>query len=380
MTGRGGGLRCVAAVAVVLALAGCGASRAPDQTAAPAVAPPVEQASNATLIQVAHPEQIPLATAGTRRVTPELKVTGVVSTDVARAVPVVSLASGRIVEVHARLGDQVSKGQVLVRIQSADVSEAISAYRKAVSDEAVAHGQFDRAKRLYDRGAIAQKDLEAAQGEADKARADVDAAAEHVRVLGAKVTDPASGMVDVVAPIAGVITDQTATAAGGVKSLDNSPNLFVISDLSEVWILCDVYENDLSTVRLGDQADIHLNAYPDRALTGRISDIGHILDPNTRTAKVRLEVRNPGFLRIGMFVAATFRGQATVTRVVVPVAAVLHLHDRDWVFVPADGGRFRRVEVTTGQTFGDNMQEILDGIAEGQRIVSNALVLQGSVE
>jgi cobalt-zinc-cadmium efflux system membrane fusion protein len=183
-----------------------------------------------------------------------------------------------------------------------------------------------------------------------------------------------------VAPVSGVITEQNVTNAGGVKSLDNSPNLFTISDLSRVWIVCDVYENDLQAVRVGDAANIHLAAYPDRVLSGRISNIGAVLDPAIRTAKVRIEVANPGLLRVGMFVTATFRGQTKQTRAVVPASAILHLHDREWVYVPAAPGRFRRVEVIGGDALPGNLQEVVSGLQPGQQVVSNALVLQNTVE
>ena len=121
----------------------------------------------------------------------ELSVTGVVSPDVSRAVPVVSLSSGRVIDLRARLGDQVHQGQLLLRIQSADVSAAFSDYRKAVADEALARAQLDRAKVLYDRGAIAKKDLEVAEDTANKAVVDVETTAEHLRVLGMSATpDP----------------------------------------------------------------------------------------------------------------------------------------------------------------------------------------------
>jgi cobalt-zinc-cadmium efflux system membrane fusion protein len=177
-----------------------------------------------------------------------------------------------------------------------------------------------------------------------------------------------------------VIVEQNVTAAAGVKTLDNSPNLFTIADLSRVWIVCDVYENDMANVRLGEYADIHLNAYPGRVFEARVSNIGPALDPNIRTAKVRLEVENPGLMRLGMFVTATFHGQQKETRALVPASAVLHLHDRDWVYVPAGGNTFRRVEVTGGKTIAPNMQEIVTGIAPGDRVVSNALVLQNTAE
>jgi cobalt-zinc-cadmium efflux system membrane fusion protein len=177
-----------------------------------------------------------------------------------------------------------------------------------------------------------------------------------------------------------VITEQNVTASAGVKTLDNSPNLFTISDLSEVWILCDVYENDLPSVHLGEFADIHLNAFPGQVLHARIGNIGPILDPTIRTAKVRLEIHNPGLMKLGMFVTATFHGQTIEVRAVVPANAVLHLHDRDWVYVPAANNSFRRVEVTGGKMLPPDRQEILSGVKAGDRVVANALVLQNTAE
>jgi len=123
-----------------------------------------------------------------------------------------------------------------------------------------------------------------------------------------------------------------------------------------------------------------LNAYPDKVFSGRISNIGPVLDPSLRTAKVRLEVRNPGLMRVGMFVTATFRGQKKEARAAVPASAILHLHDRDWIYLPEAEKKFRRVEVKTGTPLPSNMQEITDGIRAGQKLVSNALVLQNTVE
>jgi cobalt-zinc-cadmium efflux system membrane fusion protein len=176
-----------------------------------------------------------------------------------------------------------------------------------------------------------------------------------------------------------VITDQQVTNAAGVQGLA-SPNPFTISDLSNVWILCDVYENDLSNVRIGDSAEIRLNAYPDRRLTGRINNVGPILDPSLRTAKVRIEVKNPGIIKVGMFVSATLHGLKKETHTAVKASAILHLHDRDWVYVPEGDKRFRRTEVVVGNPLPDGMQEILSGLKPAQQVVIDALVMQNSVE
>ncbi len=360
-------------------LAGCGRGVQADPKAEAPPATAIEQEQDVNEVKVDKPEKFPVVAAQPHNTAPELNVTGVVSADVSRSVPVISLASGRVVDIRARLGDEVKKGQLLMRVQSADISGAFSDYRKAMADEVLARAQFDRSQLLYDKGAVAKKDLEVAQDTLDKAKVDVETASEHLRVLGVDGSRP-SAVVDIFAPVSGVIIEQNVTAAAGVKTLDNSPNLFTIADLTEIWIICDVYENDLANVRLGEYADVRLNAYPGRVFQGRISNIGPILDPNIRTAKVRLEMHNPGLMRIGMFVSATFHGLTREVHAAVPASAVLHLHDRDWVYVPAGGQKFQRVGVVGGIMLPGNIQEIVSGIQPGQQVVANALILQSTVE
>jgi membrane fusion protein, heavy metal efflux system len=300
-----------------------------------------------------------------------------VAADISRNVPVISLASGRVIAIHARLGDTVQKGQLLLTIRSSDVAGAFSDYRKAVADEALARNQLDRAKDLLAHGAISQNDLQIAQDAEQKAKVDLETMSERLRLLGNDPDKP-NGSVDIYAPISGVITDQQVTDAATVQAFGANP--FTISDLTNVWVLCDVYENDLHNVRVGDSAEIRVNAYPGQVLRGRIGNIGAILDPNLRTAKVRIEVHNPGILRLGMFANATFHAQRVETHTVIPSNAVLHLHDRDWVFVPAGANRFQRVEVVSGNALPGNMQEVVSGIQPGTQVIANALVLQNTVE
>jgi membrane fusion protein, heavy metal efflux system len=370
-----GALATVACLALVAS--SCSSGKADPRAEAP---PPVvvEHENNASLFRVDDPERYPLVSAGEFIEAPQLDVTGSVTPDVSRNVPVISLASGRVVEIRARLGDTVTKGQLLMRVQSDDVAQAFSDYRQAVADETLARAQLDRSKLLYAHGAIALNDLQVAEDTEDKAKVTVETAADHLHVLGADVNHP-SAEVDAYAPVSGVITDQEVTMAAGTQGLA-SPNAFTISDLSHVWILCDVYENDLPLVRLGEYADIHVNAYPNLKLRGRIDNIGPILDPNIRTAKVRLEVANPGTLRLGMFATATFYGANLEVHATVPANAVLHLHDRDWVYTPAGDGQFRRVEVTGGKMLPGKGQEILVGIKPGDQVVADALDLQSTVE
>jgi cobalt-zinc-cadmium efflux system membrane fusion protein len=328
--------------------------------------------------KVDHPEQFPLATAGEHVAAPELNVTGVVNPDVSRQVPVPSLATGRIVEIDARLGDEVKKGQLLFKVRSSDIAGAFSNYRQAVKNEELTKIQLNRANTLFEHGAIPKSAQEIAQNAEDDNVVVLETAKEQLGLLGVDPEHP-TGIVEVFAPVSGTITDQQITNQSGVQAL-TPPNPFTISDMSHVWIICDVWENNMSQVHMGEYADIHLAAYPNRVLKGRISNILPIIDPNIRTAKVRLEVENPGLMRIGMFVTATFHGDTMERHSTVPATAILHLHDREWVYTPLGNGSFRRQEVVAGSMLPDNMQEVVSGMKPGDQVVTRALVFQNTVE
>jgi cobalt-zinc-cadmium efflux system membrane fusion protein len=342
-----------------------------------AAAPPgvqvVEQHPDLNVVTVEQPERFKIVTAAEREEKPEVHATGAVTPDVERSVPVVSLASGRVVGIYAKLGDDVKKGRLLLKVQSNDLTNAFQTYAQAKADERLASTQFERAKLLYDKGAISLNDLQVAEDADEKAKVAVTSSAQLIHTLGADLNQQ-DGIVNVYAPASGTIVEQNVVNASSVHTPDNQPNLFTIADLSRVWILCDVYENDLPAVRLGENADIKLNAYPDQTFRGRIANIGKVLDPNLRTAKVRIELANPGIMRAGMFVTATFYGQKGALHAVVPSSAILHLHDRDWVFIPAGGAQFRRSEVTGGK-IENGMQVILNGLKAGQQVVQDALAL-----
>jgi membrane fusion protein, heavy metal efflux system len=363
--------------ALALTLAACSSGKANPQQEAPPKTQ-VEPDLDANNFKVDHPDQFPLATAIAHLSVSALNVTGVVQPDIVRAVPVVSLASGRVVEIKAKLGDAVEKGQVLLRVQSADISGAYQIYIKAENDERLARIQLDRAKLLYDKGAIAKSALEQAEATEADTSADLKAATEQLHLLGIDKDHP-SGIVDVKAPISGVISDQQVTNSSGVQGL-SGPNPFTIADLSYVWVVCDVYENDLDAVRVGDPADVRLNAFPNQTLKGRVDNILPILDPNIHTAKVRIEVKNPGTIRIGMFATARFYGRHPEAHASVPAAAILHLHDREWVYMPLGNGHFRRAPVVTGIMLPNQQQEVVSGLKPGDQVVTNALDLQNTVE
>jgi cobalt-zinc-cadmium efflux system membrane fusion protein len=361
-------------------LSGCGGQK-PDPAAQ---APPpvqVENEGGVNLITVDRPGRFPLTPATEYRSTSALNVTGTVNPDISRQIPVISIASGRVVAIHTQIGASVKKGQLLMEVQSTDISNAFNAYLKAVNDERLARAQDERAKILYDKGAIARSQVEIADDGEQDAKADLQAAEQQLAVLGVDKDHP-SLTAKVYSPATGVVIAQnvTAAAATGV-TYSGTSTAFTIADLSQVWVICDVYENDLPMVHVGQTADIRLNAYPDRVITGTIGEIDAVLDPSIRTAKVRIQVPNPDrLMRIGMFATATFHGRRPEQHAAVPAAAILHLHDRDWVYVPAGEGRFRRIGVVAGAMIGDGKQEILSGLAPGQQVVTNALELQNSVE
>lgn len=311
-----------------------------------------------------------------------LTTSGTVSPDVNRTIHMTSLGSGRVVELNARLSDQVRKGQVLLSIASSDLGSANSDYQKARADEELSRKGIERAQLLYSHGALAEKDLQVAQDTEDKAKVDLQTTSQRVRILGGDPDHPAS-VIQLRAPVSGVIVEQNVAGAEGIKSLDNSPSLFTIADLTQVWILCDVYENDLGSVRLGDAAEIRLNPFPERVFHGKVADISRVLDPNTRSAKVRVVLPNSdGSLRPGMYASATFRSHKLQPQLVVPSAAIMRLQDKDWLFrKEGQGGegkngsqRFRQIEIhTTGRTE-DGSQQIAAGtVLSGQEVILNAL-------
>jgi cobalt-zinc-cadmium efflux system membrane fusion protein len=319
------------------------------------------------------PQLFKVAPAETRSLPNLVTANGTVTPDVNRTIHVTSLGGGRVVDLKVKLGDHVEKGQTLLVISSPDLASAMSDYQKAKADQVLAQKSLDRAQMLFDRGAIAAKDLEAAQDTEDKAKVDLQTAEQHVHVLGADPAHP-SPLIDLKAPVSGTIVEQNVAGSEGIKSLDNTPNLFTIANLAEVWVVCDVFENDLGEVHLGDAAEIRLNAFPDRGFKGTVADISRVLDPNTRSAKVRIVLGNAdGSLRPGMFAVATFRSRKLTQRVVVPATAIMRLHDKDWVFRKEGASRFRKIMVQADGLAPDGMQEIRDGVKPGDMLVTNAL-------
>ena len=368
--------------AVAALLTGCHSHTEPSREAAeaPPASPTVVPVGSANSVHLDHPTSFTLARATTQQAFSTLNVTGSVQPDPSREIPVLSIANGRVVALRVGLGDYVHKGQLVMEVQSPDVATAFGTYLRAVADEHLTQTQLTRAQLLFSKGANSQAQLEVAQNGEQDAKSDLTAASQQLRILGVDPAHP-SDTVKIYAPISGVVISQNTTAAGiAGASLAGTAGSLTIADLTHVWVVCDVYENDLSTVHLGESAQIRLDAFPNQPRTGTISDIGALLDSSLRTAKVRIQVPNPDrLLRIGMFATATFRNARPILAVAVPGTAILHLHDAEFVFLPSDSdGEFRRVEVHTGTPLAGNAVQVLSGLNDGQQIVANALELQNA--
>ncbi len=360
------------------ALVSCGSKEKIDPAAAaPPQAQIVEQ-PDLNIVKVSNAGRFKLVAAGQREELPEIHATGVINPDIEKSVPIVTLAAGRVVGIYVKLGDDVHQGQLMLKILSNDIGTASQTYLQAKADEELARKQLERAQLLYSHGAISLNDLQVAEGTEEKARVAVRVGEQALRTLGADPNNP-DPVINVTAPVSGTVVEQNVVSTSIVHGADNQSNLFTIANLSTVWVVCNVYENDLPNVRVGDMANVELNAYPGKPFRGRISNIGKVLDATVRTAPVRIVLPNPGMMRSGMFVTATFYGQHGRLLATVPSSAVLHLHDRDWLFVPSGNAQFRRTQVNGGKVT-DGKQDIVSGISPGQQVVNDALALSAEGE
>ncbi len=309
-------------------------------------------------------------------------MTGTVQPIDSKIVHVRPLARGRITNVTVRLGDRVQTGQELARMDNIDASEAASELVSARAELqrlrvqlAAQTRQTDRQRKLSEIGAVPAKEYEATLAEHASTEELIRVQDTKIAGLMAKlrrfgVTDaPAAGGVNTStqAPFAGVIT-KTEAASGAV--VDSDDELFTIADLSHVWVQAEVYEKDLGRVQLGQPAFIRVDTYPDVRFSGKVTYISDILDPQTRTARVRCEVANPGTrLKLDMFATVELPTNFRRTATSVPVSAVQQLDNRNVVFVRESQTKFRIRPVDLGKQVKEQV-EVLSGIKEGELVVT----------
>jgi cobalt-zinc-cadmium efflux system membrane fusion protein len=368
---------CVA-LFLTLGTAACG------QDVAPAEAHVDDQAVDSTEAGVVSVDSATMASVGIRvaAVTSApaggLAVTGTITYDANLVSHIGSRTPGRVVELRADLGDAVKSGQVLAVLESPEVGQVRSEEREAEELLAIAQENFDREQRLETQGISSRKELLDAEADLRRTEAALRSARERLRVLGAGHGN--GGEFGLTAPFAGVVVERQVTRG---EMADPEDQLFVIADLSRVWVLLNVFERDLATVRVGLPVQVTTSAWPGRAFAGRIVYLGAVLDTATRTIQARIEVPNrDGALRPGMFATARISASGEgPTMPVIPRDAVQELEGETVVFVPNDHpGEFRAQAVVVGAPVGADMVSIVSGLAIGDMIVvSGAFMLRSEL-
>jgi cobalt-zinc-cadmium efflux system membrane fusion protein len=293
--------------------------------------------------------------------------------DPTRVVHVYPPATGRIVEMKVRPWDRVAKGQTLAIIESGDLSRAVADYHKAQADNQVKQDELTRARDLYDHHAIAEKELQQAQADAQMSAAEVSATRDQIRELGMD-PDRATNQLSVVAPQGGVILDVGASPGEYSNALSAPAPLCTIADISTVWAVGDIYEKDLAAAKTGQDAQVTLDAYPGEQWTGRVSDVSDAVDATTRTLHVRVVLANPkGELKPSLFGSIRLLRSSTLG-ILLPSAAVIREGNDSYVFVGIGNNRFERRDVTLGRTV-DGSLEIVSGIKPGDVVVSQGALL-----
>ncbi len=359
-----------------LTLAGCSGA-APENTASHG-----NNANTAALFsipadQMAH---VQVLTVEPTRLTRTLRLTGAVAYDSFHTTPVITQVSGPVSRIVVVPGQTVQRGQTLLYVASPDYSQLRSNYLKAKDTYALSKKIYARAQDLYQHHALAEQDLEQAESAQVQAESDLVSAEAALRVLG--ITDPdallkapPSFEASVKAPIDGQVVEQNV--AVGQLLQPGATQCFVISNMSTVWILVNVYQKDLPYVHVGDPVTITTESYPD-VFQGRISYVAAALDPNTRTLQARIETSNPGYkLKKDMYVVASVDAGTIPNAIAVPDSAVLRdTENQPFVYVEVNGNQFGRRSIAIGESLKGETQ-VTAGLSPGDRIIGDgSLFLQ----
>jgi len=367
-----------AASAIMLACSGCqgsGSKASPDSNAA-------RNSDNAELFtipqeQMAHVQVLAVHPTTLART---LRLTGAVAYNSFRTTPVITQVSGPVARVVVVPGQNVQKGDPMLYVASPDFSQLRTNYLKAKDAYALAQKAYARARDLYEHKAIAEQNLEQAESAEVQANGDLASAQAALKVMGitdpdALVKAPPSFEVPVRAPISGAVVEQDVAAGQLIQP--GATQCFMLSDISSVWVLVNVYQKDLPYVRVGDTVAIQTDTYPE-VFHGRISYVAASLDPNTRTLQARIETNNPGEkLKKDMYVVATVNAGTIANAIAIPDAAVLRdSENQPFVYVAAASNQFGRRAVTLGESL-NGQTEITSGLKTGDQVIGNgSLFLQ----
>ncbi len=292
---------------------------------------------------------------------------------------ITTLVRGRVAEVHADLGQMVKANQLLAVLHSGDLGLAQSAYLKARARRHVAEQAYQRAQFLYQEKVIGQAEAQRREGEMISIRAEAQEALEGLRLLGMddkqirslERTQTIRSQISIVAPFAGRVIARDLTKG---ELVETTQKLFVVADLSTVWVVANVSEKDVSYVQRAttvpnQPVEVFVTAYPDDVFQGTVAYVGDVLDTATRTMQVRLVLENSkGHLKPEMFATIRVSSEPASDVLVVPEAAVQHDRDRSFVFVQKEPGVFEARTIKVGGKNG-TFAEILEGMQEGESVV-----------
>ena len=327
--------------------------------------------------QMSHVQVLPVQPTTLTR---SLRLTGAVAYNSFRTTPVITQVSGPVSRVVVVPGQKVTQGEPMLYVASPDYSQLRTNYLKAKDAYALAQKANARAQDLYQHHAIAEQNVEQAQSVEVQASGDLIAAQAALKVMGvsdpdALVKAPPSFEVPVKAPIGGLVVEQDVSA--GQLLQPGTTQCFMISDVSTVWVLVNIYQKDLPYVRVGDQVTIQTDTYPE-VFHGRIAYVAASLDPSTRTLQARIETNNPGEkLKKDMYVVATVNAGTIQNAIALPDAAVLRdSENQPFVYAAASANQFGRRSVTLGESLNGQTQ-ITSGLKSGDRVIGNgSLFLQ----
>jgi membrane fusion protein, heavy metal efflux system len=363
---------------LAFSLTACNSSRDAAESKMTSYSTGQTKADTASLFTVPQDQlsHVQIVTAEKSKVPRVLRLTGSVAFNAFKTTPVFSAVGGPVQELLAEPGQRVRSGQTLLTVTSPDYSAARSAFMKARTAAQLADKNFDRSKDLYEHKAIAERDLQQAESDRDQAHADMQSSEDALRALGIrdpealiKETPKMTGQIPVPAPVAGQIVERLVGPGQLLQA--GSTQCFTISDMSTVWVLVNVYQNDLAYVRNGDTAEITTDAYP-AVFKGKISYIADALDPNTRTLQARIVTENPGEkLKKDMYVTATVRAGALANAITVPDSAVLRdAENQPFVYVQQGPNQFARRLVKVGDSQ-NGRTLIQSGLGEGERLMAD---------
>jgi membrane fusion protein, heavy metal efflux system len=370
--------------ALALASTGCGSGPGESESKMTSYSTGENKADTADLFavppeQISHIQVVAVEKSKLPRV---LRLTGAVAYNAFKTTPAFSAVGGPVQEILAQPGQNVRAGQTLLTVTSPDYSAARSAFLKARSAFQLVDKNYERSKDLYEHKAIAERDLQQAESDRAQAQADVQASEDALRALG--ISDPESlvktppkttGQIPVIAPVSGQIVERLVGPGQLLQA--GTTQCFTISDMSTVWVLINIYQNDLAYVRVGDGVDITTDAYPG-VFHGKISYLADALDPNTRTLQARIVTQNPGYkLKKDIYVTATVHAGALANALTVPDSAVLRdTENQPFVYVQTGSNQFARRLVKVGDSQ-NGRTVIQDGLQEGERVVGEgSLFLQ----